>query len=293
MKVFNKNSNVLVVVAFGLLIGIAFLVSSLVFKNNLDVSKEPSSITVFTSCLMYPLLKIQQALVAPFQKKISYHTSHEQLYKKALAIQEENDSLKAENLALKATAVFADKTKEIIEYQSRYSTDYAKLTQVIMKHRSADEHSLLVDSGSNQGVEVGMAVICKNNLIGKVTQIYPCYSKVLLITDERCPVSCYCLDTKTEGIFQGNNSIDTAHLLHVDRLHELKIGDVLVSSGEGLIFPQGFLLGKISSFEPDGIHFLVKIEPIIDLYSIDYCYIIQKGQACPDLPDEQTVASVL
>ena len=87
--------------------------------------------------------------------------------------------------------------------------------------------------------------------------------------------------------------MDTARLLHVDRLHELKVDDVLVSSGEGLIFPQGFLLGKISSFEPDGIHFLVTIEPIIDLYAIDYCYIIQKGQACPDLPDEQTVALAL
>ncbi|NBQ17842.1 hypothetical protein EBU24_06000, partial [bacterium] len=173
MKVFNKNSNVLVVVAFGLLIGISFVVSSVVFKDSSTDVKELSRTTIFTSCFMYPLLKIQQVLVAPFQKKISYHTSHEQLYKKALAIQEENDYLKTENLALKATEVFAQKTKEVVEFQSRYSTDYAKLTQVIMKHRNADEHSFLVDSGSNQGVEVGMAVVCKNNLIGKVAQVYP------------------------------------------------------------------------------------------------------------------------
>ncbi len=291
MKILNKKNNLLFFFFAALFIGLSYLAGSLFFKNSFNQKPEEVGFfdTIASSCI-YPLLKIQQAFVDPFRKKISYHIAHEQLYKKALLIQEENDSLKAHIISLEATAVFAEKIKEVVEFQSRYTTDYAKLARVIMRHISTDEHSCLIDSGSMQGVQNSMAVIHKNNLIGKVTHVYPYYSKVLLITDQRCPVSCYCIKTKTEGIFQGVNSTEIGQMLHVDRLHELKVGDTLISSGEGLIFPEGFAIGTVTAFNPDGIHFSIQVAPFVDLYTIDYCYVIQKGQGFSHYSESEVVS---
>ena len=65
-------------------------------------------------------------------------------------------------------------------------------------------------------------------------------------------------------------------MTHVGRLKKVKIGDLLISSGKGLVFPQGFLLGKIISAQPNGMHFDIIVEPVVDVSSIEYCYLLQK-----------------
>jgi cell shape-determining protein MreC len=64
----------------------------------------------------------------------------------------------------------------------------------------------------------------------------------------------------------------------VSHLASVKEAEMVVSSGEGLVFPQGFALGRIKMIEPDGLYTKIEIEPLIDLLTIDYCMLMKKGE---------------
>ncbi len=277
MKVLSKKNVWFTVVVSCVIIALlSYVVINTMYNQDKIIKKDTSFLESFVATCSYPFLKIQSFLLEPLKKRISYHTLHDQLYKKALAIQDENDQLKAKIIELEVALHFAHKTEEVVQFSSRYTTNFKRLAKVLLRCFTEQEHSLIIDSGSLDGIVKDMAVVYKNNLIGKISHVYTYHSKVLLITDRRCPVSCYCVNTKTEGILQGDNSFNASHLLHVDRLHDLKVDDLVVSSGQGVIFPEGFALGKIDSFNPDGIHYSIQVKPIFLLHEIDYCYVIQK-----------------
>jgi rod shape-determining protein MreC len=71
--------------------------------------------------------------------------------------------------------------------------------------------------------------------------------------------------------------LDQTAFMHVSHLAQLKEDDLIISNGKGLIFPRGFGLGRISAFHEDGLHYAVTVKPLLDLSTIDYCYLIKKG----------------
>ena len=152
-----------------------------------------------------------------------------------------------------------------------------RLTNIIFKQFS-DEHFFLIDLGKHKDIVVNMAVVYKNCLVGKVVEVYPFYSKVLLITDPMCKVASYCSKTGAAGIYQGTRKLDFGSLTHVDHLAKLKVDDQLFSSGEGLIFPRGFCIGEIDTFRDTGVHYEVTVKLLVDLTKLSYCYVLQKGQ---------------
>jgi rod shape-determining protein MreC len=137
---------------------------------------------------------------------------------------------------------------------------------------------VFIDRGASKGVQPNMVALYKNCLIGRVSEVYPSYSKVLLITDKTCKIAALCGTTKSSGIHEGLNKKDYCTLNYVSHLCTLEEGELVISSGEGLVFPQGFGLGKIKSFTRKGLFYDVVIEPLVDLKNIEYVYIIQKGE---------------
>ena len=189
----------------------------------------------------------------------------------------ENEKLTSENIELKGSLSYCDEILEVVKIKKRYDNKDASLAQVISSVISQQEQVLFVGLGSRSGIEKNMVSVYKNCIVGRVAEVYPFYSKVLCITDSRCKVSSRCLKTKSKGICVGKNSSEVLSLNFVEHFNKLKKGDILISDGNGLIFPKGFGLGKIDSFEKNGLVYSVDVKPIIDISSISYCYLMKKG----------------
>jgi rod shape-determining protein MreC len=172
-----------------------------------------------------------------------------------------------------------DEIREIAAFNKRYSGKVAVIAQVLARQFSDESHFFLIDRGVQAGLEVDMVVVYKNCLIGRVVAVYPWYSKVLLITDRLCKVPAISVNHKARGIYMGANSLTMSVFAYVSHLEKLDQGELLVSSGEGLIFPQGFGLGIIKSFDVNNADYTytTSIEPLIDLKTIDYCSVLKKG----------------
>ena len=108
---------------------------------------------------------------------------------------------------------------------------------------------LVLDAGSRQGVSVGQAVIDAGGLLGQVIEVQPATATVLLLTDpdHAVPVEVARNGVRLVAYGQG----DRIALQNVPRSADLRVGDVIRTSGLGLRFPPGFAVGTVTELAPD------------------------------------------
>ncbi len=237
----------------------------------------PGVIESITSYAVYPFVALQYRIVQPIKNWQLRKTVLRSACLLAEKYYLDREQLIAENIALHGVIAHYNDSKEITDFKERYNTKYAVEAQVLLKNFSNTSHFFLLDAGSRRGVKPDMVVAYKNCLIGRISEVYPFYSKAVLITDPTCKIAVRCASTQAQGIHEGINSLRETHLSFVSHLEKLSQGDMILSQGEGLVFPKGFGIGRVKKFELDGFTYKVSVEPLIDPSSISHCMIIQKG----------------
>lgn len=224
-----------------------------------------------TSYAIYPFLLTSKLVIKPIDYFIHKRQSYKQLSTANKQLSKERDEYHKKLISLQATISFDNKSKEIISFQKRYNLDNAIITKVLLKTFTQNEHSIIVNCGSKHGVQKDMAAIYKLQLLGKVTQVLPWYSKITLITDRLSKVSAFTNISNTVGIVQGENKINECVLSYISHLKKLYKDDLILSSGQGLVFPEGFCLGRIIDFKTEDVCYNVKLKPLIDFQQLEMC----------------------
>lgn len=255
---------------------IIFSVSLLFIINRFLVPISKISDYVYSS-ILYPILLPQYYIVLPIKNFFKKRKCRQKLEEIIFKLHTEKENLVEENIQLRAAAFFYDQIKEVIAFKDRYTYNNLLFSQIIFKHINDNSHFFLINKGSSHGVETNMVAVYKNFLVGKVVATYPYYSKVILITDKSCKVASYCMHTKANGIHVGNNKTDISSLQRVSHLSPVKNEDMIISSGDGLVFPQGFAIGTITSTKKNDLYYTIQIKPLFDITNLTYCFLIKKG----------------
>lgn len=252
--------------------------------------RSPGQLEQTLAVAAYPFITSFNAIAAPFVHAQNFFKGTNQLIQDLDLLRKENDELRAELVASKSSEGFLEDTQELREFKDRYDAESMCLSHIIFKQFDI-EHFFLIDAGKQKNIQKNTAVVYRNCLIGKVTEVYPFYSKVTLITDPSCQVASYCAKTKAAGIYHGTKKLDEASLAYVDHIAALEVGDQVLSSGEGLVFPRGFGIAQVVSFQDTGVHYAVTVKPLIDVTKLSYCYVLQGGiKQEVDSPQEQAPA---
>ena len=162
--------------------------------------------------------------------------------------------------------------------RERYRYSDALGAKVMQRLLNDEQQVLLVDAGSRAGVTVGMVAVYNNCLVGKVSHVYPLYSKITLLTDSSCNIASYCATSGIHGVHEGAMKSDMTYLTHIHHYDLIHEGELVLSSGQGIIFPDGFALGRIVSIENDGLWKKATVRPVLDVERITYCILFAKGQ---------------
>lgn len=268
--VFNKRRKIKILSFF--LVGMLML-----YPANRFLFSFSSITNGISSVFLYPFLLAQRSLVVPTKQFFERRTRRYFLEQRVHTQTKKNHDLLAENIRLRASLAYHDTIEELIDFKKRYHDSHAMIAQIIFRQMNEEEHFFLINKGSLHGVFKDMVSMHKNVLIGRVTQVYPLYSKLVLVTDKSCKVAAYCARTKASGIHVGTNMQGKATLQRVSHLARMKQGDMVISSGEGLVFPQGFGLGRVRTAQLDGLHYTIDVEPLIAFNTLNYCALLQKG----------------
>lgn len=135
-----------------------------------------------------------------------------------------------------------------------------------------------IGEGEKEGVGKDMVVVNPQGLVGKVIEIYPHQAKVRLISDEASKVGVRVQRTRDVAILQGKGEKGICELKYLLYKASVKVGDRVVTSGLGGLFPEGILVGEISRIQksPNQLFQEVEVVPSVDFGKLEELFLIQK-----------------
>jgi rod shape-determining protein MreC len=144
--------------------------------------------------------------------------------------------------------------------------------RVIANSGGAFVRSVLIDAGNGAGIVRGQAAITGEGLVGRVTEVGERAARILLVTDLNSRIPVAVDGSRERAVLAGDNS-DEPRLLYLPPRSALKVGDRLVTSGNGGIFPPGLPVGVVSG-TTDGI---IRVQPYAELSRLDFLRIVDYG----------------
>jgi rod shape-determining protein MreC len=122
---------------------------------------------------------------------------------------------------------------------------------------------VLINKGANSGVFEGQPVLDANAVMGQVIRTNPFSSLVLLITDSDHALPVEVNRNGLRTIAAGTGLGHELELLHIPKNADIRVGDLLVTSGMGGRFPPGYPVARVSAVrhEPDNPFTAVAAEP--------------------------------
>jgi rod shape-determining protein MreC len=154
---------------------------------------------------------------------------------------------------------------------------------VIGADASGLARTLVLEGGSNQGFEAGMAVLSTEGVVGKLIAVGPSSSRVLLINDHNSALDTFDQRSRVRGIVAGVVD-DGLVMKYVDRSEDVKPGDTIVTSGLDGIFPRGLLVGEVTAVtrEGPGLFLTVNVAPAADFRRLEQVLVVT--QTIPQPP---------
>jgi len=203
------------------------------------------------------------------------------------AIKEENKKLKEENveLANKIKSIeVAEKENEslrsLLGLKKTLTEMETKAAQVVSRDPANWFSTITVDKGTADGIVVDQAVITNNKaLVGRVYEVGSNWAKIISVTDPEMSAGVLIERSGEYGVTEGDAALEQEgkfKLSYISKNTNLIVGDTLVTSGLGGIFPQGLSIGKVQSIKTDiqGISQYAVVEPACDLEKLKNVLII-------------------
>ncbi|WP_428240222.1 rod shape-determining protein MreC [Gynuella sp.] len=197
----------------------------------------------------------------------------------------ENESLKAQVLMLQRKTqqlpiIQAEnrRLRELVNASEQVS-ERILAAQLIGLDTDAFSHQVIINKGSEDGVFVGQPVLDATGLMGQVIQIDTYTSRVLLIADANHAVPVEVNRNGLRGVVSGTGDLSQLELIYVPDTADIQVGDLLVTSGLGGRFPQGYPVAVVDSVEHDpGEPFaIIKAKPSAHLNRSKHVLLVFNG----------------
>jgi len=144
--------------------------------------------------------------------------------------------------------------------------------RVVSNSGGAFVRSVLVLAGSRDGAAKGHAAVNTDGLVGRVTEVGDRATRILLLNDMNSNVPVVIERTRERAIAAGDNS-DRLRLLFLASEARPQIGDRIVTSGHGGVFPPGIPVGAVVA-TVDGI---VRVQPFVEPTRLEYVRLVDYG----------------
>lgn len=160
------------------------------------------------------------------------------------------------------------------------------VTQVMSSGTDPYSDQVVIDKGSNNGVYEGQPVISDRGVVGQVVAVSKLTSRVLLICDTSHALPIQVLRNDIRVIAAGSGCTDDLLLEHLPSNTDIRVGDVLVTSGLGGRFPEGYPVAVVSSVKVDNqrAYTVIQARPTADLQRLRYLLLLWGADRNGDIP---------
>jgi rod shape-determining protein MreC len=259
-----------------LLGGLLLLVALLWYSVNLRQQDE-------TNFLESVVLRVTGPVQAGFDRIIGGAADVWGRYLYLVDTAEDNRHLVEVNRSLRAVLTQSDEVR-LENERLRLLLDFKEAqkiatlpARVIAEDASSWFRTVMIDKGSDQGITEGMPVVVAEGVVGRVVRSSPRFSKVLLITDASSAVASLLQDNRARGVCRGQG--EQLVFDFVLRREEVKVGDRVVTSGMGGVFPKGLVIGNVKSVDRQefGLFQAIEVDPSVDFSHLEEILVLLRS----------------
>jgi len=192
-------------------------------------------------------------------------------------LQDEVARLQMEQVRLKQDADQARRLQALLEFKEKFISKTVA-AQVIGTSGTEQSRVITIDKGSSDHIKVDMPVITPDGIVGKVKEVFPLSSQVLLINDHDSGAGVILESTRLQGIIKGT-PLGELQINDIMSDEKVEPGERVITSGGDRIYPKGYAVGRVISSTPDRDNdpFLaIKIKPAADLSRLEEVLVITK-----------------
>ena len=143
---------------------------------------------------------------------------------------------------------------------------------------------IVIDKGAIHGVYQGQAVLDEHGVVGQVLQVATTNSRILLISDITHATPTRLGRNGVRIIASGSGDLDELVIDHVAHSTDIRVGDTLISSGLGKVFPEGYPVAQVTSVVRDESRpfTIIKAMPSARLDRLKYLLLLWPSNAPTD-----------
>ncbi|NLY53349.1 MAG: rod shape-determining protein MreC [Firmicutes bacterium] len=163
--------------------------------------------------------------------------------------------------------------RELLGYKEANPSMTLKLAKVISISQNPWQQELVIDQGSQHGVQVNTPVITHQGFVGRVYEVAPTSSKVVLIIDPRGPVAAQVQETRVRGTLEADpNRPGMLRLIRLPHDANVQVGHTIITAGTAALnLPKGILIGHVEEVAPtpDGLQLVASVRPVVGFNALE------------------------
>ncbi|MBI3708031.1 MAG: rod shape-determining protein MreC [Proteobacteria bacterium] len=190
----------------------------------------------------------------------------------------ENARLREENARLlywQAVARKLDADNQSLRNLLRFAPDPEKSfisARIVADAGGSFLRSVLINAGSANGVAKGQTAVSGDGLVGRVGEVGIRAARILLLTDLNSQVPVLLEDSRERAVLVGDNS-DRPRLMFLPVTVKPQVGERVVTSGHGGVFPPGLPVGIVAAVGEGP----PRVKPYVEFHRLDHVQIIDYG----------------
>ncbi|ACL05324.1 rod shape-determining protein MreC [Desulfatibacillum aliphaticivorans] len=143
--------------------------------------------------------------------------------------------------------------------------------------------AIYINRGSIHGVEPGLAVATPLGVVGRIIDVSPYQSKVLLITDPNFAMDARVARTRARGVLEGAAD-GPCQFKYVMQQEDVSLGDMVVTSGMDKVFPPGISVGVVSRVRKaeQGMFQGIVVTPFVDFSRLEEVLVLLNSEPPPE-----------
>jgi rod shape-determining protein MreC len=200
-------------------------------------------------------------------------------------LQQELDELRMRNRELESQAAEGQRLASLLNFRNAHPEASMLAAEVIGASADPTSHTLFINRGERDHVRRNLAVITPEGIVGKIVEVFPTSSQVLLINDKESGVGALFAGTRTHGVVKGSGD-PNPRMDYIVNDEKVQVGDKILTSGEDHIFPKDLPIGKVESAKAAAPFQVISIDPAARLDRLEDVLVLLTQELTPKKTDE-------
>jgi rod shape-determining protein MreC len=164
--------------------------------------------------------------------------------------------------------------RRLLNYRARTGQRYVT-ARILAWDPGPFHQAIVIGAGEEDGLYPDSAVITLDGVVGRVAELSPHYAKVLLVTDLSSGVDAFVARNRVSALMVGGGA-GKLSLDYVRKAEDVRLGDLVISSGLDGIFPPGIPLGTVTFVDKMSMGFFMRAEasPQVDMTTLEEVLVV-------------------